>query len=299
MEETLFRQELQKRTAAIEKLLKEYLPAEEGYQKTVIEAMNYSLMAGGKRLRPMLMQETYKMFGGDGDIIEPFMAAIEMIHTFSLVHDDLPCMDNDDMRRGKPSNHMVFGEAQALLAGDGLLTYAFEWMLEAGIGFNNLNYYRAVAEIAKRAGVSGMVAGQSIDLISQTEGIKNEDELNYIHRHKTADLLIASVIAGALCANPTDIQLKTLEGYAEKIGILFQITDDILDAEGDETLVGKTLHKDETDKKLTYVSLYGVERSKNMAQQIAQEAERLLFTTFGENCKYLYDVIYYILNRNK
>lgn len=140
---------------------------------------------------------------------------------------------------------------------------------------------------------------QSIDLISQTEGIKNEDELNYIHRHKTADLLIASVIAGALCANPTDIQLKTLEGYAEKIGILFQITDDILDAEGDETLVGKTLHKDETDKKLTYVSLYGVERSKNMAQQIAQEAERLLFTTFGENCKYLYDVIYYILNRNK
>ena len=208
-------------------------------------------------------------------------------------------MDNDDMRRGKPSNHMVFGEAQALLAGDGLLTYAFEWMLEAGIGFNNLNYYRAVAEIAKRAGVSGMVAGQSIDLISQTEGIKNEDELNYIHRHKTADLLIASVIAGALCANPTDIQLKTLEGYAEKIGILFQITDDILDAEGDETLVGKTLHKDETDKKLTYVSLYGVKRSKNMAQQIAQEAERLLFTTFGENCKYLYDVIYYILNRNK
>ena len=294
-----FKEEQKEKVEKIEAILREYLPEANGYQSVIMEAMEYSLMAGGKRLRPMLMRETSRLFGDETEALCPFMAALEMIHTYSLIHDDLPCMDNDDMRRGKPSNHMVFGEAQALLAGDGLLTYAFEWMLEAGIGFNNLNYYRAVAEIAKRAGVSGMVAGQSIDLISQTEGIKNEDELNYIHRHKTADLLIASVIAGALCANPTDIQLKTLEGYAEKIGILFQITDDILDAEGDETLVGKTLHKDETDKKLTYVSLYGVERSKNMAQQIAQEAERLLFTTFGENCKYLYDVIYYILNRNK
>lgn len=267
--------------------------------KLLHDAMKYSIDAGGKRIRPCLTLGVCDILGGNRKYAIRLGSGIEMIHTYSLIHDDLPCMDNDDMRRGKPSNHMVFGEAQALLAGDGLLTYAFEWMLEAGIGFNNLNYYRAVAEIAKRAGVSGMVAGQSVDLISQTEGIKNEDELNYIHRHKTADLLIASVIAGALCANPTDIQLKTLEGYAEKIGILFQITDDILDAEGDETLVGKTLHKDETDKKLTYVSLYGVERSKNMAQQIAQEAEQLLFTTFGENCKYLYDVIYYILNRNK
>ena len=242
--------------------------------KLLHDAMKYSIDAGGKRIRPCLTLGVCDILGGNRKYAIRLGSGIEMIHTYSLIHDDLPCMDNDDMRRGKPSNHMVFGEAQALLAGDGLLTYAFEWMLEAGIG-------------------------QSIDLISQTEGIKNEDELNYIHRHKTADLLIASVIAGALCANPTDIQLKTLEGYAEKIGILFQITDDILDAEGDETLVGKTLHKDETDKKLTYVSLYGVERSKNMAQQIAQEAERLLFTTFGENCKYLYDVIYYILNRNK
>ncbi len=223
---------------------------------------------------------------------------IEMIHTYSLIHDDLPCMDDDDLRRGQPTNHKVFGEGQAVLAGDGLLTYAFQYMLEAGLSFNNSGYYRAIAEIAKRAGVCGMVAGQSMDLIGETKGIKDESELKYIHQHKTADMLIASILAGAFCGSTTEVQLKCLEAYGGKIGMLFQITDDILDASGDPKLLGKSVHKDDEHNKLTYVTMYGIEKAKKLAESVAAEADRLLFNTFGENCKYLYDTVRYIINRS-
>lgn len=266
--------------------------------KLLRDAMKYSVDAGGKRIRPCLTLGVCDMLGGDRSMAIKLGCGIEMIHTYSLIHDDLPCMDDDDMRRGQPSNHKVFGEGQAVLAGDGLLTYAFEWMLEAGLKFNNPNFYRAVAEIAKRAGVSGMIAGQSADLLSENEGIKDEMELNYIHTHKTADMLIASVLAGAYCGNPTEEQLICLEDYAQKIGLLFQIKDDILDAEGDAAIVGKTLGKDSAHNKLTFVSLYGLERAKELAENAAHDAERKLVDAFGGSCGYLCDTIYYILNRS-
>ena len=261
------------------------------------EAMTYSLSAGGKRIRPCLTIGVCDIMGGNRKMAIRLACAIEMIHTYSLIHDDLPCMDNDDMRRGMPSNHKVFGEGQAILAGEGLLTYAFEYMLEAGLTFNNAGYYRAVAEIAKRAGVTGMVAGQSEDLLCEQNAAHNEDSLIYIHKHKTADMLVASVLAGAYCGSPTDIQLKCLEEYAEKIGILFQITDDILDASGSNVLVGKTLGKDAEHNKLTFVTLYGLDRAREIANSVAKEAERLLSCTFGESCEYLYDTIDFILDR--
>lgn len=269
--------------------------------ETLKTAMRYSLEAGGKRLRPCLTLGVCDIMGGNRKMAIKLACGIEMIHTYSLIHDDLPCMDNDDMRRGKPSNHKAFGEGQAVLAGDGLLTYAFQFMLEAGLSFNKMNYYRAVAEIARRAGAAGMVAGQSMDLIAAKEGIKSEDELNYIHRHKTADMLIASVLAGAFCGSPTDIQLKSLENYAEEIGVLFQITDDLLDAAEDglkEAGAGGDANSDtESKPKLTYVSLYGKEKSLEIAEKTADDAERILFNTFGENCGYLYDTVHYILER--
>ena len=264
----------------------------------LLSAMRYSLLDGGKRIRPCLTIGVCDIMGGNRKMAMKLACGIEMIHTYSLIHDDLPCMDDDDLRRGKPSCHKAFCEGQAVLAGDGLLTFAFQYMLEAGLTFNDANYYRAVAEIAKRAGIGGMVAGQSMDLISEERGIKDEKELNYIHSHKTADMLIASILAGALCGNPTDTQLKCLEGYGEKIGILFQITDDILDASGDSMLMGKTVHKDEKQNKLTYVTMYGLDKARQLAESIAAEADRLIFMTFGENCKYLHDTVQYILSRS-
>lgn len=261
--------------------------------ETLKEAMKYSVQSGGKRIRPCLVMGVCDIMGGNRKMAIKLACGIEMIHTYSLIHDDLPCMDDDDIRRGKPSNHKVFGEGQAVLAGDGLLTYAFQWLIEAGIGFEKANYYRAVAEIAKRAGITGMVAGQSADLIAAREGIKDEDELIYIHRHKTADMLIASVLAGAYCGSPTGTQLKSLEDYAEKLGILFQITDDMLDAAEDE----KTEADGSGKPKLTFVSLYGKEKAMQLAKLTAKEAERILFNTFGENCRYLYDTVYYVLER--
>ena len=230
MEETLFRQELQKRTAAIEELLKEYLPAEEGYQKTVIEAMNYSLMAGGKRLRPMLMQETYKMFGGKDDTIEPIMAAIEMVHTYSLVHDDLPAMDNDEYRRGKKTTHAVYGEAMGILAGDALLNYAFETAAKAfDMEPDNRNIGKAMQILATKAGIYGMVGGQVVDVQSEDSGDITKEKLDFIYRLKTGALIESSMLIGAVLAGATKNEQNTIEKAATEVGLAFQIQDDILD----------------------------------------------------------------------
>lgn len=227
MEETIFRQELQKRTTAIEDLLKQYLPAEEGYQKTVIEAMNYSLMAGGKRLRPMLMQETYRMLGGEDDIIEPFMAAIEMIHTYSLVHDDLPAMDNDEYRRGRKTTWSVYGDGMGVLAGDGLLNYAFETAFRAFPAYAagktvDENYPRVAAALnilARKAGIYGMIGGQNADIEAeeQTTPLTTEQIL-FIHANKTAALIQSAMTIGATLAGATDEEIAALELCAYNVG---------------------------------------------------------------------------------
>ncbi|MBR0157114.1 MAG: polyprenyl synthetase family protein [Clostridia bacterium] len=268
-------------------------------------AMRYSLEAGGKRIRPCLVLGVCDMLSGnengsEGQTREMALClacGLEMIHTYSLIHDDLPSVDNDDMRRGRPSNHKVFGEGQAVFAGDALLTYAFEWMLENGLRFENKNYYRAMLEIAKRAGASGMVAGQSLDLIAEAEKTMDEAMLYRIHRRKTADMLTAAILAGAYCANAGETQLNVLERYADKLGLLFQLTDDILDAEGDAALMGKTLGKDAENNKLTFVSLYGLETAKEMAKQIAVEAHALLCGNFADGAEYLHGMIDYIKDR--
>ena len=266
--------------------------------ETLAKAMEYSLLAGGKRIRPCLTIGVCDIVNGNRKMAIRLACGIEMIHTYSLIHDDLPCMDNDDLRRGQPTNHKVFGEGQAMLAGDGLLTYAFQYMIEAGLSFGDYSYYRAVAEIARRAGICGMVAGQSMDLIGASNGIRNEDELKYIHKHKTADMLIAAILAGAYCGKTSEIQLKSLEAYGERIGMLFQITDDILDASGDSNILGKAVNKDEANNKLTYVTVYGMEKAKQIAESVAYEAKTILDEAFGEDCKYLYDMVDFIIGRS-
>ncbi|MBQ7061543.1 MAG: polyprenyl synthetase family protein [Clostridia bacterium] len=246
------------------------------------KAMRYSLEAGGKRIRPCLALGCSDMLGGDRAMALRLGCALEMIHTYSLIHDDLPCIDNDDLRRGRPSNHRVFGEGQAVFAGDALLTYAFEYLLSGDAPFSGEYYRRACFEIAKRAGASGMVAGQSLDLEAEQNRILDEERLGEIHFHKTADMLIAAVLSGAYSAAAGEEAIKRLESYASAIGLLFQITDDILDHEGDEALMGKTLGKDLESNKLTYVTLYGIDRAKELAEQTAEKASEAL-SLFGRD----------------
>ena len=239
---------------------------------TLKDAMFYSLEAGGKRIRPCLMLAVCEMLGGRAEKALPFACALEMIHTYSLIHDDLPCMDDDDMRRGRPSNHKVFGEAMAVLAGDGLLSFAFEHMLSAALESGEKGALLAACEIAKRAGAAGMVTGQAADIEYEGAVVQTEDMLHFIHIHKTADMLSAAVLAGAHIAGADEKTLAALTLYSEKMGLLFQITDDILDYKGDPALMGKTLGKDMEQGKLTYASLLGLEGAELAAKQTAEEA---------------------------
>ena len=220
-----FKEELQNRVEHIETILQEYLPNEEGWQKSVIEAMNYSVLAGGKRLRPMLMEETYRLFGGQGKEIEPFMAAIEMIHTYSLVHDDLPAMDNDEYRRGRKTTHVVYGEAMAILAGDGLLNYAFETALKSfEMDGNAQSKAQALTVLARKAGIYGMIGGQTADIEAENLGDKvTQEHLMFIHAHKTSALIEAAMMIGAILAGADDRQIAEVEKAAYEIGIAFQI----------------------------------------------------------------------------
>lgn len=268
-----------------------------GAPEPLMSAMRYSIEAGGKRLRPCLTLGTCDMLEGNREKALVLGCGIEMIHTYSLIHDDLPCMDDDDMRRGKPSNHKVFGEGQAVLAGDGLLSFAFEYMLNKGVEFADPVFFKAILEIARRAGVSGMVAGQARDLEAERGACVDEAELGYIHAHKTADMLCASVLAGAYSANASAAQMDALARFSEKMGLLFQITDDILDHEGNEELVGKTLGKDENNQKLTYITLYGIDRAKRIAEDTADEACRILAEEFGKEAEYLRSTVRKMISR--
>ena len=260
------------------------------------EAMEYSLKAGGKRLRPVLTLYTCNMLGGDIERALPYACALEMIHTYSLIHDDLPCMDDDDFRRGRPSNHKVFGEANAVLAGDGLLSYAFQIMLDAVKADLTENAINAARAVSLGAGVKGMVAGQVIDLASETAENPGIDELRFIQANKTAAMIKAALLAGAHIAGASEAQLNAIGQYGELYGALFQMTDDILDVEGDFEGMGKTLGKDEAENKLTYISLYGMDKAKELAAETAHEAVEAI-AIFEEKAELLRDLAQSCLSR--
>ena len=271
-----FREELSNRVRENELIIKKYLPAEEGPHRTVLEAMNYSVLAGGKRLRPMLMLETYRLFGGNGNVIEPFMAAIEMIHSYSLVHDDLPALDNDEFRRGRKSTHAAYGEAMGILAGDALLNYAYETALRAfDLPAAAERTAAALKVLAEKAGIGGMVGGQVVDVESEGKKIDAET-LMFIHRNKTGALIEAAMMIGAILAGGVEKQIATVEQVAGNIGLAFQIRDDILDVTGNEAELGKPVGSDEKNEKVTYVSLYGLDEAEKKVRELSDEAIGLL-----------------------
>ncbi|MDK2882385.1 MAG: geranylgeranyl diphosphate synthase, type [Bacillota bacterium] len=268
---------LAERAQLVDRALEKYMPALPRPAKELENAMRYSLFAGGKRLRPILALASAEAAGADPVVALPAACALEFIHTYSLIHDDLPAMDNDDWRRGKPTNHIVFGEAQAILAGDGLLTQAF-YILATGPyppSVTAEQILAAIAEIARAAGAEGMVGGQSADIRAQGQG-GDPEILDYIHTHKTGSLLRASVRAGALLAGAPMSTLSSLTLYGEKIGLAFQISDDVLDSTGDPKILGKPVKNDAQKQKLTYVTLYGLEKARAEAKRLAEEAEAAL-----------------------
>ncbi|MCI8744181.1 MAG: polyprenyl synthetase family protein [Lachnospiraceae bacterium] len=292
-----FKEELQKRTAEIEEILKKYLPEETGFQKTVLEAMNYSVTAGGKRLRPMLMQETYRMFGGSGRVIEPFMAAIEMIHTYSLVHDDLPAMDNDEYRRGRKTTHAVYGEAFGILAGDALLNYAFETAAGALSQELNERTARAIQVLAEKAGIYGMIGGQVVDVESEGQAVSKE-KLDFIYRLKTSALIESSMMIGALLAGASKEEVDKIRRTAQDVGLAFQIQDDILDVTSTLEVLGKPIHSDEKNEKTTYVTLEGLKQAKQDVEEISKRALATLASLGREN-PFLEELITMLITREK
>lgn len=292
--------ELSNRATEAEKIIYKFLPEVNGMQRTIFDAMKYSVMAGGKRLRPVLMNETFKLFGGEGDAVNCFMAAMEMIHTYSLVHDDLPSMDNDMLRRGKPTTHAVYGEGMGVLAGDALLNYAFETALKS---FEDTTTptelkVKALQVLSKNAGVYGMIGGQVVDVESEkNQSEMTEEKIDFIYELKTGALIEASMEIGAILAGATDEQVKLIESVASKIGMAFQIQDDILDIEGDEAVLGKPIGSDERNEKSTYVTFKGIEKSKEEVKRLTDEAIEILKKLPYEN-EFLVDLLQYLVYRD-
>ena len=247
----------------------------------LFEAMDYSLSAGGKRLRPVLLLAACDTLGGDLDEALPFACALEMIHTYSLIHDDLPAMDNDDLRRGRPTNHKVYGEGMAILAGDGLLSAAMELMLRSAVRMGDLRGVRAAEAIARRAGVTGMVAGQVMDVTGEGS-TPTLEKVEYIHLHKTADLLTAPIEAGFILAGATEAQITCGCEYGKCLGLAFQMVDDLLDVEGDAAVLGKTPGKDAAEGKLTWVAVNGLEKTRSDAREAVERAVAALDAVAGE-----------------
>ncbi len=291
--------ELAARAEAAEDVVCRFLPDDEGYQKTIFKAMHYSVMAGGKRLRPILLYETYRLFGGEGDVVEPFMAAIEMIHTYSLVHDDLPAMDNDDLRRGKATTHKEFGEAMGILAGDALLNYAFETALNAyDADADVVNVTNAMRILARKAGVFGMIGGQVVDVESEKKQQEiDEKKLRFIYDLKTGALIEAAMTIGATLAGASEKDIGTIEDVASKVGLAFQIQDDILDIEGDEATIGKPVGSDEKNNKSTYVTFAGLKKSKEEVKRLTDEAINELRSLSVHN-EFLEELINYLVYRD-
>lgn len=291
--------ELKFRANEIEQMIIPYLPAEEGRQKIIMEAMRYSFLSGGKRLRPMLMLETYRMFGGNKKVIEPFLAAIEMIHTYSLIHDDLPAMDNDEYRRGRKTTHIVYGEAIGILAGDALLNLAFETVSQAFfIDEDRMQTARAFQILAKKAGIYGMVGGQVIDVQNENNAEMDAELLESIDQLKTGALIEAAMMVGAVLAGARENEVAVLEQTARKVGAAFQIQDDILDVTSTLEELGKPVGSDEKNRKMTYVSLYGLEAARRRVEAFTKEAVENL-ETLSVQSEFLKELLVYLVNRKK
>ena len=293
------KEKIMEHTKEVEDIIVKFLPAEEGYQKTVMEAMNYSFLAGGKRLRPMLMLETYRLFGGSSKAIEPFMAAIEMIHTYSLIHDDLPAMDNDEYRRGRKTTHVVYGEDMAILAGDALLNYAFETAVKAFVlePEDSLTIGNAISVLGEKAGIYGMLGGQVID-VKETGHAVSKDVLDTIYELKTGALIEAAMMIGAILGGASQEEVKTVERIASLVGLAFQVQDDILDVISTQEELGKPIHSDEKNEKTTYVTLLGIDDAKKVVEEKSEEAISLLQTLPNENL-YLEELLMELIHRKK
>ena len=294
-----FQIQMKKKVEYIEQLLQEYLPKQQWYQSLIMEAMEYSLMAGGKRLRPMLMMETYQLFDGSCKAIRPFMAAIEMIHTYSLVHDDLPAMDNDEYRRGRKTTHIVYGEDMGILAGDALLNYAFETAFKAFVmdSKDSLLIGRALSVLGEKAGIHGMIGGQVID-VKETGHAVSKEILDTIYVLKTSALIEASMMIGAIFGGASEEEVKKVEKIARYVGIAFQIQDDILDVTSTEEVLGKPIYSDEKNEKTTYVTLMGVEGAKKVVEEYSAKAIDLLHQLSGKN-EYLEQLLIQLIHRDR
>lgn len=293
-----FKEQMNEKVEYIEKVIASYLPAEEGMQKTIFSACNYSILVGGKRLRPLIMLETYRLFGGSGKEIEPFLAAIEMIHTSSLVHDDLPCMDNDEYRRGKKTTWVTYGYDMAVLAGDALLTYAFEVACKAfAYTAKAERVGQAIQILANKTGIYGMIGGQTVD-VELTDKPMNKEQLDFVYRLKTGALLEASMMIGAVLAGANELQIKQMEAIATKVGLAFQIRDDILDLTSTTEQLGKPVGSDEKNNKTTYVTLEGLEKSISDVETLSEDAvSDLKEISGGDN--FLLDLIKMLITRDK
>jgi geranylgeranyl diphosphate synthase type II len=279
---------------AVEQWISDYFDDKPDSDNRNFEAMIYSLKVGGKRVRPILMLLTYAMYKEDYRKILPFAGALEMIHTYSLIHDDLPCMDNDDLRRGKPTNHKIYGEAIAILAGDGLLNEAMIIMLNECLD-GSLCKIKASTLIAKASGPQGMIAGQICDILSEGKAI-SEEELLYMHRNKTGELIKVAIVCGAILGDANEDDLSDLKEYGEKLGLAFQIKDDILDVIGNVDLLGKNVRGDECNNKTTFITMYGLEKCKEKCNDLTEECFEIL-RNLKVNTKYLEAITEFLLKR--
>lgn len=290
-----FKKELKKRADLVEEALESLLPSGQDYPPLIHQAMRYSVLGGGKRLRPALVMASAEAVGGKAADVLPAACALELIHVYSLVHDDLPAMDNDDYRRGKPTNHKVYGEAVAILVGDSLLTLSFQ-LLANSESVNPGNVVRVIREVAAAAGTMGLIGGQVVDTFSAGEDV-DEKTLEYIHSNKTGALYRAAVRTGAILAGASEKQLEALTVYADNLGLAFQIKDDLLDIEGDEKLIGKPVGSDVRNKKATYPSLFGLEESRRKARNAADRALMAL-EQFGGEADFLRELVQFVVERD-
>lgn len=303
MTEQDFQNELDSRVQQTEEVIRRFLPVEEGYARTVMEAMNYSVLAGGKRLRPLFLRETASMYGARQELAEPFMAALEMIHTYSLVHDDLPAMDNDEFRRGQKTTWAVYGDGMAVIAGDGLLNYAYETALTAYDAAANENekdrVFEALRILARNAGIYGMVGGQCADILTDRDQASLTPELlQYIHKKKTACMIESGFQIGAVLAGAPREDVLALGSIAEDIGLAFQIQDDILDVTGDQKELGKSIGKDALEGKATYVSMNGLEAAAGKVKELTEHALLAMDGLSQEN-DFLKTLVEHLMTRRK
>lgn len=293
-----FQDKLKEKTGRAEEIIRKYLPDEEGFAVNMAQAMNYSMLAGGKRLRPLLMEETYRLFGGEEKVIEPFMVGMEMIHTHSLIHDDLPAIDNDDYRRGRLTTHKVYGEAMGVLSGAALLNYAYEVMLQAfALTEEKERVIKALTLMANKTGIYGMLGGQSVDVENDGKPLTKE-MLDYIYRNKTSALIEAAMMTGAILAGAEEKEVEIIGEAAGKIGLAFQIQDDILDVISTEEELGKPVRSDEKNNKVTYVSLFGIQEASEQVKRLSEEAVSLIRGLYQKN-EFLCTLIQELVSRRK